>query len=94
MLTPHTFWPRCGAFYLDSFFQITYLCRGCQASRHAARLDVQSRDEVASIGFEYSQIFLSSLGNGLIRRFSSQRLEMVGKVEGTHESEHMRLQAL
>ena len=46
------------------------------------------------LGFEYSRVFLPGLNNGLVRRFPSQRLEVFGKVEGAHESEHMGFQAL
>ena len=59
----------------------------------SSNLGVWSRNEVTRIGFEYSRIFLPSLNNGLIRRFPSQRFEVLGKVKGTHKGEHMRFQA-
>ena len=36
---------------------------------------------------------MPSLNNGLIRHFTSQGLEVLGKIEGTNEGEHMRFQA-
>ena len=46
------------------------------------------------IGFEYSRIFFPRLNKSLVRRFPSQGLEVLGKVKGTDEGEHMRFQAL
>ena len=57
------------------------------------QLGAWSRDEVTRVGFKYSRIFLPSLNNGLIRRFPSQRFEVLGKVKGTHKGQHMRFQA-
>ena len=37
---------------------------------------------------------MPSLNNGLIRRFPSDRLEVFGKVKGTHKGQHMRLEAV
>ena len=59
-----------------------------------AGLGVRSRDEVTRLGFEYSRGFLPGLNDCLLRRFPSQRLEVLGKVKSAHESEHMRFQAL
>jgi hypothetical protein len=55
---------------------------------------VWSRDEVTGVSLKYSRSFLPSFNNGLVGRFPSQALQMLGKVEGAHESEHMRSQAL
>ena len=57
-------------------------------------LGVWSRDEVTRVGFKYSRIFLPRLNKSLVRRFPSQRFEVLGKVKGTHKGQHMRFQAL
>ena len=46
------------------------------------------------VGFEYSRIFLPRLNKSLVRRFPSQRFEVLGKVKRTHKGQHMRFQAL
>ena len=58
------------------------------------QLGVWSRDEVTRVGFKYSRIFLPRLNKSLVRRFPSQRFEVLGKVKGTHKGQHMRFQAL
>ena len=57
-------------------------------------LGAWSRDEVTRVGFKYSRIFLPRLNKSLVRRFPSQRFEVLGKIEGTDEGEHMRFQAI
>jgi len=42
---------------------------------------------VTGIGFEYSRVFLPGLNNGLVGRFPSERLEVLGKIEGADERE-------
>ena len=49
---------------------------------------------MTGIGFKYSQVFLSSVNNSLVRRFPSQRFGMLEKIEGVYEGEHMSVQAL
>ena len=49
---------------------------------------------MTGIGFEHSQVFLPSVNIGLVRRFPSQRFEVLGKVENANESEYMGFQAL
>jgi hypothetical protein len=56
-------------------------------------LGVWSRDEVTGVSLKYNRRFLPSVNDGLVGRFPSQALQMLGKVEGANESEHMRSQA-
>ena len=53
-------------------------------------LIVWSRDEVTGIGFEYNQVFLPGLNNALLGRFPTERLQMLGKVEGANKGQYMR----
>ena len=50
---------------------------------------VWSRDKVTGVEFKYSGVFLPGVNNGLVSCFPSQRFEVLGKVEGANENEHM-----
>ena len=48
---------------------------------------------MTGIGFEYSRVFLPSVNNGSVGRSPSQCFEVLGKIEGAYEGEHMDVQA-
>ena len=50
------------------------------------------RDEVTGIGFSYSWGFLPGIDKALTGCFPPQNLDVFGKVEGTNEDQHLRLE--